>query len=263
MVELLKTRRWLGFTALVVAVIIAFGLLSLWQWSRAEQRRAERVVLQERLSAAPVPLPEILRPGADLASGLEWRPVSAQGRYDTASLLVRRKPQDGRNGMWVMTRLALPDGTTVWINRGWVPANENGSATQAPPAPAPDGPVALVGRLRPLPPAEGGVPADVPAGQITEPSSDQLLPPGDYSAYVELTAATPRSDLTPVAAPQIDEVRNVSYAIQWILFATIAILGWWFFLRREAREDTRTEAHGDVADPSGDTITADVHDTRS
>ena len=43
---LLRTRRWIGFTAVVVLAIVAFGLLSAWQWSRAEERRAERSALE-------------------------------------------------------------------------------------------------------------------------------------------------------------------------------------------------------------------------
>ena len=45
------------------------------------------------------------------------------------------------------------------------------------------------------------------------------------------------ASVTPIPVPVIDEGRNVSYAIQWLLFAAVAIGGWLFFLRREARED--------------------------
>jgi cytochrome oxidase assembly protein ShyY1 len=41
-------------------------------------------------------------------------------------------------------------------------------------------------------------------------------------------------------APVIDETQNISYALQWLVFAAVAITGWWFFLRREAREDAAT-----------------------
>ena len=43
--SLLRTRRWLGFTALVVFVIVAFGLLSLWQLQRADVKREQRIEL--------------------------------------------------------------------------------------------------------------------------------------------------------------------------------------------------------------------------
>ena len=47
MLALLKTRRWVGFTAIVVVSIIGFGLLSRWQWSRADEQRAERLAISE------------------------------------------------------------------------------------------------------------------------------------------------------------------------------------------------------------------------
>jgi cytochrome oxidase assembly protein ShyY1 len=37
--------------------------------------------------------------------------------------------------------------------------------------------------------------------------------------------------------PDVDENRNLSYAGQWLLFALVAVGGWFFFLRREARDD--------------------------
>jgi len=40
--SLLRTPRWLGFTVLVIVAIVGFGLLSSWQWSRAEEERQAR-----------------------------------------------------------------------------------------------------------------------------------------------------------------------------------------------------------------------------
>jgi hypothetical protein len=39
---LLRTRRWQGFTAVVIVAIIAFGFLSRWQWDRAEEKQRRR-----------------------------------------------------------------------------------------------------------------------------------------------------------------------------------------------------------------------------
>ena len=52
--SLLRTRRWLGFTALVVVSIVAFGLLSPWQLQRADVKREQRIELRTHL---PPPLP--------------------------------------------------------------------------------------------------------------------------------------------------------------------------------------------------------------
>lgn len=235
MLSLLRTGRWIGFTSLVVVAIVAFGLLSMWQWSRAEDRRAERTALQARLEAPPLPLPDLLPAGTALSPDLEWRQVIVRGDYTGDQELVRRKPLEGRNGFWVMSALRTEGGELAWILRGWMPVEDRAEAAATAPA-VPTGPVTVVGRLRAISPGSP-LPVDVPVGQITEVSVEQLRPAADFSAYLELTAAEPPSSLQAVPAPQIDEGRNISYAVQWLLFAAVAMAGWWFFLRREARED--------------------------
>ena len=48
--------------------------------------------------------------------------------------------------------------------------------------------------------------------------------------------------LRPVPPPEPTDSRNLSYAGQWLLFAGVAIAGWFFFLRREALDDDAREA---------------------
>ena len=66
-----------------------------------------------------------------------------------------------------------------------------------------------------------------------------LPPAGDaLPAYIQLSASEPPQDgLIALPLPEVDEARNISYAIQWLLFAMVAIGGWFFFLRREAKDD--------------------------
>jgi len=53
---------------------------------------------------------------------------------------------------------------------------------------------------------------------------------------VQLISSEPSTgDLVLVPLPEIDEGQNISYAVQWILFAMVAIVGWFIFLRREAK----------------------------
>ena len=55
--------------------------------------------------------------------------------------------------------------------------------------------------------------------------------------------------LVAVPRPQPDAGRNISYAVQWLLFAAVALVGWWYFLRREAADDAarRTDEHAPAA----------------
>lgn len=241
---LLRTRRWIAFTLLVVVVIVAFGLLSRWQWSRADERRFERLQLLEQSQAMPVTWQ------AAMAQPHEWSPVTVTGTYDgAATVLVRQRPLNGSNGFWVATPLSEADGGTVWINRGWVAAS--GAATQqqsAPPPPA--GTVTVTGRLRVTETVPQPVPQDLPVGQVPALDTSFLVGPGtSYDAYyLEAVSSIPADpEVTVLPAPEVDEGRNISYAVQWILFALVAIVGWFFFLRREARDDARAVETGSSA----------------
>lgn len=236
---LLRTRRWIAFTVLVIVAIAAFGLLSRWQWMRAEEQRAQRLQIATESALLPVSVAQAVQEGA-----AEWAPILIEGRYEPDSTaLVRQRPLDGRNGFWVASLLAADDGTRVWVVRGWVPAGD--SATAAVPAPpAPEGAVRIEGRWRV---AEQSVPrtTDLPAGQVrsVDPASLEAADSGDGTGlpdhYVEAVSSVPADPgVVPLPAPAIDEGRNISYAVQWLLFAVIAIGGWLFFLRREARDES-------------------------
>lgn len=236
--DLLRTPRWLGFSVLVVVVIIGFGFLSRWQWSRAEEKREEKAALVAQSAAAAAPVGDVLRPAGPWDPTMEWRTVTARGTYDAAGqVLVRKRPLNGQNGFWVLAPLRTDAGPVLWVNRGWLAATGNARDVQPAPPP-PTGEVVVTGRLRAAEEAPRPQPADLPAGQVTD-ADPAVLGGGTsaYPAYVELVSSEPADGggLTALPLPEIDEGRNISYAVQWILFALVAITGWFFFLRREAR----------------------------
>lgn len=254
--SLLRTPRWLGFTVLVIVAIIGFGLLSSWQWSRAEEERqarnaqiaqteVERLGLSEALAQLDQDVPDEFR-----------RPIEVFGVYDPeGTVLVRQRPLDGRNGFWVATPLRVStspvtSSTWIWVNRGWIPATGAATATVTPPPP-PTGEVRIFGWLVPSEVTREVI-TDLPPNQVRWLDTDEL---DDFDAaplpvYVERTASDPSEpDLLALPLPEIDETQNISYAVQWLVFAAIALGGWFFFLRREARED----AHERVSSASAST----------
>lgn len=236
--HLLRTRRWIGFTTLVVVVIVAFGLLSRWQWHRAEEKRLEHAAMTTAGDAAPVTITRGARPE-------EWQPATTTGTFiATDQVVVRKRPLDATNGFWVLAPLRLADGSTLWVNRGWIPVT--GAATDLPAMPQPpSGPVTVSGWWR-LMEAGDVDPTGLPAGMVPQAAPAYLPTSGDYDGYLQVAEASPPSaELTPVPRETVDDSRNVSYAVQWILFAIVAVVGWFVFLRREAREDQAQEStHG-------------------
>lgn len=247
MLALLKTRRWLGFTAVVVGAIVAFGLLSAWQWSRAEQHRQERLALQAAAESEPTPFAAI-ELGQGVAAADEWRPVLLTGSYlPGAEVVVRKRPLNAQNGFWVMSALETQEGRVVWVNRGWMPTGVDALATPVVPDP-PAGAVEVTGYLRAFEDADADRNDGLPAGQVAAPAPALLPDVGaDDRGYVQLTSSVPEQEaLVPLPLPDVDEGRNISYAVQWLLFAGVAMAGWYFFLQREAREDAMADKGVDL-----------------
>jgi len=232
MFELLRTRRWMSFTLLVVVVIIGFGLLSRWQWSRAETKRLDRVALESASIAAPIPLPR----DQTLKNSQDWSKFNIYGRFVAADqVLVRKRPLNGTNGFWVMTIFETPKGESIWVNRGWMPVR--GIATAMPVIPEPEtSSQTITGAWRYFEAASPEQLNGLPKGMVPAPAPEVLPIQSSISGYLQITDPA-QTGLESIPAPEIDEGQNISYAVQWILFAAVAIIGWFIFLRREASED--------------------------
>jgi cytochrome oxidase assembly protein ShyY1 len=255
---LLRTRRWLSFTLAGLIAIAAFGVLSHWQWLRAQEEEAKSVAVAAGAAAEPVPLASVLDPGTGLAEPDEWRPVLVSGRLACdRGYLIRNRPLSSTNGLWAACPLQTSAGDWVWVNRGWLPAP--GPATVAVAMPQwSAGLVQVTGRLRDSESGPAAIPADLPTGQATHLDTAVLSAEADlegsvYLPYLEVTAQDPLDPggLTALPLPPADSAQNYSYAGQWLLFAAITVGGWWYFLRREAREDAAAEPSSDqLAQPT-------------
>jgi cytochrome oxidase assembly protein ShyY1 len=215
-------------------VIVGFGLLSRWQWSRAEAKRTDRIALDSASLAQPSPLPTDQK----LDEVREWSRFTATGIFDAKDqVVVRKRPLNGTNGFWVMTLLEMKNHQSIWVNRGWMPTQ--GVATSLPKIPAPaSGQSTITGAWREFETASAADLTGLPVGMIPAPAPEVLPVQASSPGYLQLTAPN-QPGLQAVETPEIDEGQNVSYAVQWILFAIVAIVGWFIFLRREAADDER------------------------
>jgi cytochrome oxidase assembly protein ShyY1 len=251
----LREPRWLALGFLVLLVVPAFFLLSRWQLSRLDDRRYNNDLVTAHADQAPVPVGSVMTPGAatsTVGDTQRWLPVTATGRYDVSrEVLVRKRPLEGRNGFWVVTPLVTSAGV-LSVNRGWVEASGSASAVQAVPAP-PSGEVTVVGRVQPSETAPEQ-PTDLPEGQVTD--LDVTLVAGSganaYPGYIQLETSDPAqtAGLTPIPLPDLSDGPHLSYAIQWVFFAIVAVTGFVLLARRE-RDYADTTTRTDVAPPTG------------
>lgn len=257
----LLTPRWLTLHVVVLLVIPAFVFLGRWQFGRFEERSANSDRVTANIEAAPVPMDRLAAAGQQVKEDDRFRRVTVAGTYDAAhELLVRRRPQEGHNGYYVLTPLVTGSGTAVIVNRGWVPAGATADAAPEVPA-APSGQITVTGRLRPGETEQNSGITDrpgLPAGQVLLIDTGKIgqgLPYGLVGGYVELTEQRPEPATAPAPVPAPDVGAggglNLAYGIQWWLFIGIAVGGWALLIRRELAERTAQEATREAGDAPG------------
>ena len=227
--------RWLALLAVVLLAATGMSWLGRWQLERAQQRGT--AAEQRRLDGSPRPLPEVLRARRPFPGSAADARVVASGSWDGGrQLLVAGRRIGDATGFWVLTPLRLADGSAVPVVRGWVPSAGD------PAVAAPTGQVEVTGTLRPAePPADAapGAGSGLPAGQIARVDVTVLVQRWPYpllTGYLvqsgqQPPAAAPAPRPVPAQAPAGIAWRNVSYAVQWWLFAAFGLFLWWRVVR--------------------------------
>jgi surfeit locus 1 family protein len=200
-----------------------FARLGVWQLSRLHERRAEnRITLTAR--AAP---PLTLEPDARQTDTLVQHRVVARGRYDPAhEVVLRGAVLDGTPGVHLVTPLLLADGgPAVMVDRGFLPAPD--AVTVDTRGALEPGLLTVRGLALPLDSAPG---QPVTSGGHTTwrrlgiADLRARLPYALLPIYIQ---QTPDSSLSSfprrLEAAPIDEGPHLSYAIQWFLFAVMAV----------------------------------------
>ena len=239
--------------------------LGLWQLRRLDERRDQNAVVSARLAEPPAPLGELLDPDSSAAdvAGAANRRVTVSGTYEPdEQVLVRSRSLDGSPGSWVLT--PLPPGGR--LDRRREPGLDRQRRhlrrrAHRPYAPA-EGTVRVEGLAPGEPGARGGSgpPTRRRAGSRAWPgwtwsatrssSTARSCRAGSSSAR---SARSPRPGAdVPVALdpPELDSGPHFSYAVQWFIFSTIAIVGYPLILRRNATGAGHGRGRHRGADPA-------------
>jgi surfeit locus 1 family protein len=209
--------------ALLLLAAAGFARLGVWQLDRLRERRAAAVRIAAARAAPPVTLP----PVPDDVGALAEHRVVAHGRYDHArEIIIRGDALQGVPGVRVVTPLLLGEGgPAILVDRGFLPAPD--AVT-----------VDLHGSEEPGERAARGIALPVPGGpgepvdhggrttwrRLDLAELRQRLPYALVPVYIRQTpdsslARFPRRE----ALPPLDDGPHLSYAIQWFLFAGLAV----------------------------------------
>lgn len=261
-VRALLTPRMLGAHLLALVCVGLACSLGYWQYDAWQARRSAEAVDLTRLE--PVPLADVLGPDDPFPGDRVGQPVELAGSWlPEGTVLVSGREHDGREGYWVVTPLTAgaTDAPAVPVVRGWV-----ASADEAP-AP-PTGEATVVGWLQP---PDGTGEADDDAGDDVLPQVriadliqrvDQDLygayavldpEPGDAAMKNAGTDGLEPADLEELPpAGRFTALRNLLYAIEWLVFGAFAAFIWWRYVREELEATSPTSPGGPAALATGE-----------
>ena len=246
MFKFLLTPRWIALTLGFLLALPALDALSQWQWQRLDQRQQLNSKISQAQTLPPIAENKLVQRNQNsdgttsytVPESNQWRAVQVKGTWDsTEQVLVRKKSLESDLGFWVITPLVTADGHRILINRGWTAATQ--SALESPAlSPLPKGEVEIAGRVQIVKPRQNPQPQDLPKDQVDVVVPNEIVStaPVVANAYLEMTASRPNAltpELRELPAPEITEGPHRSYALQWIFFAIMAVIGWIVLVRNE------------------------------
>ena len=247
MLKFLLKPKWIALTLVAILLQPAFFALSDWQWRRLHQRETYNTVILGNQNKTAVSLDDAISqahaaPQPSFDPTWQWRPISVTGTWDVAhQVLVRKKSYESNLGFWVVTPITDAAHHSILVNRGWIPASASALTSPAV-LPAPKGIVSIIGRLRIIAARDKPQPTDLPHGQVDTIQPSEVLPTSSVvsNGYLELSASTPQSmtsDLSPIQPPEITEGPHRSYALQWIFFAIMTVIGYIILVRKQIQDN--------------------------
>ena len=242
MLRALRRPKWIVAALFVVAVTAVFVRLGFWQLDRLEQRQLMNAVGEERIGAEPVSLASLLVGAEGDLGSLQYRRVFVIGTYNPSEeMLIRSRVHLGQAGFHVVTPIVTDEGWAVLVNRGWVPLSMDSTPVEARPEAGKhrvEGWVQLTQTRPSLGPED--LPGDqvvfnrVDIGRMSEQITHSLAP-----VFI-VASGEEDSDLPALVDPPDfgDEGPHLAYAIQWFGFAAVALIGFYFLVRRRGRQST-------------------------
>lgn len=245
MADQIRQRRTSGFAVFALLIVTLFVGLGVWQLQRRDETHALIAALNERLAAAPVPLPDTSQWHALTAEKDEFRRVSFAATYQSrldamvySSGTATRDDVSGP-GTWAFIPARLSNGETVAVDAGFVPNTmmDRGQQDRAVAQLITNKPVMLIGYLR-FPVAAGLFTPNVERAKRLWFTRDHLAMAQalgwDRVApfYIDLEAPVPPGGIPKPGPLQVHLPDNhIKYAITWFSLAGLVLVAFAIWLR--------------------------------
>lgn len=252
---------------LVFLVVIGCLIASFWQFSRLSERKDLNEKISKAMQSKPIDLPQELfgQDSKDTIVEYEYRPVEITGEYiEDSDVLVAGRTFEGQPGFNVLTAFkTVNEDVIIFINRGWISQNLGDSIIDK-----------KVNRSV-IEPSQGFNTQRTVVGlfrkneskrllttsklnketRVSTLISSEVLKDGLQTNYAELAAnfwiqedhsiidgkkvakSSPSKEVFPkqILFPELNERNHLSYAIQFLSFALIAIITWIVILRKQRK----------------------------
>lgn len=221
-----STRSQLIFAGAVLFLTIVFLGLGTWQVQRLFWKLDLIARVDARVSATPAPAPLSAAWPSINTENDEYHRVTATGTFRNDEETLVQAVTDLGAGFWVLTPLEQADGTTILINRGFVPSDrrERGAREEG----EIEGPVKITGLIRISEPEGAFLRSNDPANgrwysrDVAAIASAKGLEKA--APYFIDADATPIPGGLPVGGLTVIRFRNshLVYAVTWYLLAVMS-----------------------------------------
>ena len=210
----------------VALILVALCLVaSQWQVHRGQGQSHQNSIISKNEKKPTVSLVS-LNPIDPIT--YQWRTVSLSGNFDlTHQELIRNRYFDGKYGFEVLQLFRNDNNRAYWIDRGWVAA---GSDAKTPPQ-VPElqsGKLSITARIRSenlSHQLQGSFFATTSRKSLPDISNLQGVQAANF--YLDLIEADQAwaAPLTKISVPLLSNGPHYAYAIQWLAFAVLILIG--------------------------------------
>ena len=212
----------------VVALALIFGCLyaAQWQLDRGQGQTNTNDIIRNNLELNPI---EMGNPANLDAVANQWRLTNIKGTFSKDNQeLVRNRYYEGKFGFEVLTLFTAVTGENFWVDRGWVAAGKDASTPPDVPV-IDDGINTITARIRSenlSRQLQGSF--FVTSAKSVKPDSIAKIQGVDAQPYyLDLISSSNGkvAPLTEIQLPELSSGPHYAYALQWLAFAVLALIG--------------------------------------